>query len=100
MPKARNVIALSFTESEYIALSSVAQELLFLINILERYIDMFEGNDGACKLVRNATGSTRTKHIDVRHNALRDLARKGDIDVVFVGTPNQRADALTKNFCQ
>ncbi|CAM9800432.1 unnamed protein product, partial [Choristocarpus tenellus] len=102
MPKVQRVVALSLLESEYIALSSVAQELLFLRSVFEfiqpklprRCIDLFEDNDGACKLVQNAT---RTKHIDVRHNFLRDLSRKREIRVVFVGTANQRADVLTKN---
>ncbi|CAM9645045.1 unnamed protein product, partial [Choristocarpus tenellus] len=35
--------------------------------------------------------------IDVRHHFLRDLARKGKIRVIFVGTVNQRTDVLTKN---
>ncbi|CAN0024032.1 unnamed protein product, partial [Choristocarpus tenellus] len=104
MSKVQRVVALSSTESEYIALSSVAQELLFLRGVLEfiqpqfprRCIELFEDNDGACKLVRNAISFTRTKHIDVRH-FLRDLSRKGEIRVVFVGTANQRADVLTKN---
>ncbi|CAM9606119.1 unnamed protein product, partial [Choristocarpus tenellus] len=81
IPKVQRVVALSSTESEYIALSSMAQELLFLRSVFEliqlqfprRCIDMFEENDSACKLVRNATSSTRTKHIDVRHHFLRDL---------------------------
>ncbi|CAM9775829.1 unnamed protein product [Choristocarpus tenellus] len=105
MSKVQRVVALSSTESEYIALSSVAQELLFLRSIFEfiqpqfsrRCIDMFEDIDGACKLVRNATSSTRTKQIDVQHHFLKDLSRKGEIRIVFVGTANQRADVLTKN---
>ncbi|CAM9924801.1 unnamed protein product, partial [Choristocarpus tenellus] len=72
MSKVQRVVALSSTESEYIALSSVAQELLFLRSVFEfiqpqfprRCIDLFEDNDGACKLVRNAISSTKTKHID------------------------------------
>ncbi|CAM9512120.1 unnamed protein product [Choristocarpus tenellus] len=82
MSKVQRVVALSSIESEYIALSSVAQELLFLRSVFEfikpqfprRCTDLFEDNDDACKLVRNATISTRTKHIDVRHHFLRDLS--------------------------
>ncbi|CAM9871048.1 unnamed protein product, partial [Choristocarpus tenellus] len=100
MSKVQRVVALSSTESEYIALSSVAQELLFLRSVFEliqpqfprRCIDLFEE-----KLVRNATSSTRTKHIDVRHHFLMDVSRKGEVRVVLVGTANQRADVLTKN---
>ncbi|CAN0020119.1 unnamed protein product [Choristocarpus tenellus] len=73
MSKIQKVVALSSTESEYIALSSVAGELLFLRSTFEFiqpqlprcYIDTFEDNDDARKLVRNATSSTRTKHIGV-----------------------------------
>ncbi|CAM9598848.1 unnamed protein product, partial [Choristocarpus tenellus] len=98
-------VALCSTESEYIALSSVARELIFLRNVLgfiqsqfsRSCTEMFEDNDGACKLVRNVTSSSRTKQIDVRHHFLRGLPRKGDTRVVFIGTVNQSADVLTKN---
>ncbi|CAM9483460.1 unnamed protein product [Choristocarpus tenellus] len=99
MSKIQRVVALSSTESEYMALSSVTRKLLFLGSIFEFIqsqfprccVELFEDNDGACKLVRNATSSTRTKHIDVQHHLLRDLSRKGEIHVVFVGTAYQRA---------
>ncbi|CAM9741626.1 unnamed protein product [Choristocarpus tenellus] len=59
MSKVQKVVALSSTESEFIALSSVAQELFFLISVFEFIqpqlsrccIDLFEDNNGACKLV-------------------------------------------------
>ncbi|CAN0514207.1 unnamed protein product, partial [Discosporangium mesarthrocarpum] len=61
--------------SEYYALSSVAQEVIFLRSVLEfvrpslpsTCIEIFEDNDGACKLVRSAMSSSRTKHIDIMH---------------------------------
>ncbi|CAN0511136.1 unnamed protein product [Discosporangium mesarthrocarpum] len=78
MSKTQRVVALSSTESEYIALSSVAQEVIFLRSVLEfvrpslprTCIEIFEDNDGACKLVRSATSSSRTKHIDIMHECM------------------------------
>ncbi|CAM9328955.1 unnamed protein product [Discosporangium mesarthrocarpum] len=61
---------LSSAESDYVALSSVAQEVIFLRNVLEFMqcslsrvrIEVFEDNDGASQCVMNAT-STCTKHV-------------------------------------
>ncbi|CAM9524566.1 unnamed protein product [Choristocarpus tenellus] len=60
--KVQNVVPLSSTESDYVALSIVALELLSLRSCFDvirtqfpsGWIDMFEDNDGECKLVRNA----------------------------------------------
>ncbi|CAM9392343.1 unnamed protein product, partial [Discosporangium mesarthrocarpum] len=104
MSKMQKVVALSFTESEYTALSSVAQEISFLRNVLEFIqpnlhrvcIEMFEDNDGASKLVKNAISTGRTKHIDVRHHFLRDLVGRKQIRVTLVKSADQLADVLTK----
>ena len=39
---------------------------------------------------------SRTKHIDVRHHFLRDHVAKGNIELIFIPTDNQRADIFTK----
>ncbi|CAN0472495.1 unnamed protein product, partial [Discosporangium mesarthrocarpum] len=68
MFKLQKVVALSATESEYIALSAVAQDVFIHeehIGVL--CVEFFEDNDGARKLSRSATSTGRTKHIDVRY---------------------------------
>ena len=39
---------------------------------------------------------SRTKHIEIRHQFLRDHAQNGDIILEFVSTKDQLADIFTK----
>ncbi|CAN0377134.1 unnamed protein product, partial [Discosporangium mesarthrocarpum] len=106
MSKTERVVAKSTTESEYIALSAVGQEILFLGNVWEfiqpslprHQVITFEDNDGAEKLAHNliSASRSRTKHIDIRHHFLRNLQRNREINVCRVGTADQHADPLTK----
>jgi hypothetical protein len=43
---------------------------------------------------------SRTKHIAVRYNFLRDNVEKGNIDLIHVPTEKQLADILTKSLDQ
>ncbi|CAN0508626.1 unnamed protein product [Discosporangium mesarthrocarpum] len=107
MSKTQRVVAQSTTESEYIALSTVGQEILFLGNVWEfiqpslprQQVMIFEDNDGAVKLTHNSISASRsrTKHIDIINHFLRNLQRNKDIDVCRVGTTDQHGDPLTKN---
>jgi hypothetical protein len=47
-------------------------------------------------LVQDRKFHGRTKHIDVKQFAVRDWIKDGEFEVRFIGTDNQRADALTK----
>jgi hypothetical protein len=53
-------------------------------------------NDSAVKIVTNPIQHKRTKHIDIRHQFLRDHVSKGDIVMEGVGTDDQLADIFTK----
>jgi hypothetical protein len=44
----------------------------------------------------NPVEHSRTKHIDIRYNFLRDHKQKGDIEIAYVSTHNQLADIFTK----
>ena len=39
---------------------------------------------------------SRSKHIDIKHNFIRDHIQKGDIELRFVNTKSQIADIFTK----
>ncbi|CAN0344402.1 unnamed protein product [Discosporangium mesarthrocarpum] len=100
----QKVVALSSTESAYIALSSVAQDVIFLGNVLEFIqsslcsvcVEMFGDNDGTSEEVRNATSTGRTGHIDVRHHFLRYFIGRKEIRVTLVKSGDQHAHVLTK----
>ncbi|RWR99304.1 Copia protein-like protein [Leptotrombidium deliense] len=51
----------------------------------------------ASALVGNPEFHQRTKHIDVRHNSIRDAQNDGKIIVEYVESNKQAADFLTKS---
>jgi hypothetical protein len=55
-------------------------------------------NQSALTLMKlhHAGTSGRTKHIDVAYHFLRDRTMRGDLDVQFIATDQQKADGLTK----
>ena len=102
--RTQKCVTLSTTEAEYIALGECTRELVYLRGVLEFMqpgislgtVPIYEDNMGAVNLAKNPVGSSRTKHIDVRHHFLRDLVKKGSIKVVHVDSEYQHADILTK----
>ena len=57
---------------------------------------IFCDNTSAICITKNPVHHKRTKHIDVRHNFLRDCFEKGEISMEFVATADQVADIFTK----
>jgi hypothetical protein len=72
------LIALSMAEAEYIALTSMAREILYLqLLIRELYDEVHEptpvncDNQAAIALATNNKFQSRTKHIDLRYHFVR-----------------------------
>lgn len=57
-------------------------------------------NQGAIALIANPQTHARTKHIDVVYMFVREAHARGDIQVSYVSTSDQLADALTKGFAK
>ena len=55
-----------------------------------------EDNHACINMVKNPKGWKRTKHIDVRLHFVRDLAEEDVINIKYIPTWKQIADALTK----
>ena len=86
MSKRQAVVALSTCEAEYIALSQAAQEAAWLQKLLSELkvsshlTVIMEDNQGAIAIANNPVSHSRTKHIDIRYNYIRE-AVQGVIDV-------------------
>ena len=105
--KGQKHVTLSLTEAEYVAVSDVCTELMFI-----RMILMFLGirvklpivvhcdNVGAIFLSYNAKISQRTMHIDTKYRYEGEWVEEGIVKVVFVRSENNIADILTKNTSQ
>lgn len=105
--KKQNVVALSSTEAEYIALSSAAKEAIYIKNLLAELgfnedgpLRLYGDNLSAQCLVKNATYHARSKHIDLKYHHVRDVYSKGVIDIGYVPTEDMISDIFTKNLCK
>ena len=53
-------------------------------------------NESAIKIAYNPVQHTRTKHIEIRHDFIRDHVARGDIELSYVCTKDQLAYFFTK----
>ncbi len=97
------VVALSSTEAEYVALSSAAQQGVWMRSLLKDLgheqktaTVIAEDNQGAICLARNPIAHRKTKHIELRHHFIREKIADGTLELRFVGTNEMAADLLTK----
>lgn len=68
-----------------------------LTNVNNEPAKIYVDNTSSINLAKNATYHDRTKHIDVRFHHLRDNIEKKKIEIEFVSTNENIADALTKS---
>ena len=102
--RVQEVTASGTSEAEYVALSEVVKEVLFLRQVQEFMepsmrvgaVNVFEDNEGAIKLTTNKHASRRTKHINVKHHLVRDASDARKVRVAYVKSEDQHADLLTK----
>ena len=97
-------VTLSSTEAEYVAVSEVCTEIIFIKYILE-FLDVkveypvtvMCDNVGAIFLSYNAKNSNRTKHVDIRAHFVRQYVEDGVVKVIFIRSEENEADTFTKN---
>ena len=102
--RAQKHVTLSSTEAEFVAVSDVCTEILFVKMILESLgikvktpITVHCDNVGAIFLSYNAKISQRTKHIDTKYRFVGEYVEQGIVKIVFVKSENNIADIMTKN---
>ena len=100
----QEVTASGTSEAEYVALSEVVKEVLFLRQVQEFMeplmrvgaVNVSGDNERAIKLATNKHASRRTKHIDAKHHLVRDASDAQKVRVAYVRSEDQHADLLTK----
>ena len=83
--------ALSTTKTEYVELSDILKEVLFLRQVWRFMVPqagmpcvpVFEGNQGALQLAHNPVTNWNSKCIDVRHHFIRELVGRKEISVIY-----------------
>ena len=99
----REIVALSTAEAEYIALSSAAQETVWIRRLItelgnepEEPTTLMEDNQSAIAMTKNPQFHGRAKHIDICHHFIREKVNGGDIKLVYCPMSEIVADMLTK----
>ena len=103
-------IALSTTESEYIALSTAMREVIPFIHLMKEIASMFglltrkpvfkcqvwEDNDSCITVAKAPKFTPRTKHIAIKYHHFRSFVSDGSIVINPIDTSEQLADIFTK----
>ncbi|KAK9075617.1 hypothetical protein SSX86_003943 [Deinandra increscens subsp. villosa] len=101
----QDVVALSTTESEYIAASLTAQEAAWLkkfiaelgvVPTIQGPLEILCDNEGAIAQIKEPRDHQKVRHIERRFNYIRDEVAKGKICIRKVHTNDNVADPLTK----
>ena len=101
--KKQGGVSLSTMESEFVAASEVARELIGLQQMLKEVgmapvvsVLMYVDNQAAISQIKGEASSIKAKHIDVRHKHLRDLSQRGIVTTKHVPSELMLADLMTK----
>ena len=108
--KLQTEIALSTTESEYIALSTAMRGVIPFLNLMEETAQLFgiqsekpvfrctvwEDNESCIKVAQSPKFTPRTKHIAIKYHHFRRFVDNGKIVIKYINTKEQTADILTK----
>ena len=100
------IMALSMTEVEYIDVTEVVKEALWLkglalkMGLAREAVRVYCDNQSALLFAQNSVYQARMKYIDIRYHQIRELMEKGKVELVKVHTKKNPADALTKVLSQ
>ena len=101
----QEVVALSSTEAEYIAMCAGVKEIVWIrrlvqgLGVLEdssSATPVLVDNQGAMDLVTKLSVNRRTKHIDVRYHYTRQAVTDGVVKLKYCPTEEMVADMMTK----
>lgn len=103
----QNTVALSTAEAEYVALSSAAQECVWMRRLVAELGNppggptiILEDNQSSIAMAKNPQFHGRAKHIDIKHHFIREQVSAGSIELKYCPTQEMLADVLTKGLPQ
>ena len=95
--------ALSSAEAEYMAITHVSKEALWIklfcrsIGLtFPRPLMLLSDNQSAIDMTKSKTVSSHVKHIDIRYHFICDHVAEGTISVKWIPTDDMTADIFTK----
>ena len=107
--KRQAIVALFTCEAEYIDQTLTIKEVIWLKTLLNqllrprdsdsKIIIIFDDNQSAIALVKNAQFHARIKHINIAHHFVREKVNNDIVNIQFVPTDKQIVDGLIKALC-
>ena len=101
--KKQSTVALSTAEAEYVALSSAAQECVWMRRLNSELgnsqgepTTIMEDNQSCIAMAKSPQQHGRSKHIDIKHHFVRELVENETIKLKYCPTKEMIADILTK----
>ena len=101
--KKQSTVALSTAEAEYVALSSAAQECVWMRRLNSELgnsrgepTTVMEDNQSCIVMAKNPQHHGRSKHIDIKYHFVRELVENETIKLKYCPTKEKIADILTK----
>ena len=74
------------------------QKLLNDYGICQEHLTIYCDNTSAINISKKPVQHSRTKHIEIRHQFIRELVKDGTLTLEFIHTNDQKADLFTKPF--
>ena len=103
MSKKQTVTADSSTVAEFVATHCVTKEIMWARSFLASVgypqsepTILYEDNMSTISMIKNKSNGSKTKHIEVRFNLIREQRNKHTLEVVHLPTENMTSDMLTK----
>src|ERR1035438_2674776 len=102
--KRQSTTALSMTEAEYMSVTQVAKEAIWLTELLkeleiratEEPMIIKVDNQGSIHLAKNPEYHARTNHIDIQYYFIREMIDMKKVELIYCPTQDNVADMLTK----
>ena len=100
--KKQSYVALSTVEAEYVALSGVTQEAVWLkqLNLdltgISEPVVIYEDNQSAIAIARNPQFHGRVNHINIKYHFIREQVNNNNIELKYCQTSEMIADMLIK----
>ncbi|KAI5728895.1 hypothetical protein M8J77_025006 [Diaphorina citri] len=98
----QTAVAQSSTEAEYVSLGTAVMAMIWLRRLILELgaeikdpIKIYEDNQSTIHCLKKWEDK-RLRHVDTKYNLVKDMYRKGIIDVIYIPTNYQKADVLTK----
>lgn len=99
----QNIVTLSSTEAEYVALHHAATEVVYLRRLLaslgyeqKQPTIIWQDNQSTILWARGQRNHSRTKHLQVKYHYIEELIRDGLVELEYMPTTEMIADLLTK----